>query len=37
MKNLGCLLLLLLSNFIIAQIKYEKGYFIDNLGQKRKD
>lgn len=34
MKKLGCLLLLLLSNFIIAQIKYEKGYFIDNSGQK---
>lgn len=34
MKKLGCLLLMLLSNFIIAQAKYEKGYFVDNSGQK---
>lgn len=33
MKKLS-FLLLLLSNFIIAQIKYEKGYYIDNIGQK---
>lgn len=34
MRKLGCIFFLLLSNFIVAQIKYEKGYFIDNFDQK---
>lgn len=33
MNKLSCLLLLL-TNVIFAQINYEKGYFIDNSGQK---
>lgn len=34
MKKLSYLLLLLLSNFVVAQINFEKGYFVDNVGQK---
>jgi hypothetical protein len=34
MKKLSCLLLLV-SNCIIAQINFEKGYFIDNNGEKK--